>query len=160
MSPLYTWATRWGVSLAAVQDLQRELGLATPVPQTESGPARSEAWVQSVVRLEASNKGLHLWRNNVGALTDKGGRLVRFGLANDSKELNATLKSGDLVGWRPVTITPQMVGLRIAQFVSRECKEPGWQYTATEREVAQLNWANLVNAAGGDARFVTAEGSL
>jgi hypothetical protein len=82
------------------------------------------------------------------------GQPVRYGLANESKKVNKKWKSGDLIGWRTVIITPEMVGRALAVFVSRECKPEGWTYSATDREVAQLNWANLVNAAGGDASFV------
>lgn len=158
---IHTWATKWGVSLEAFRDLQVTLGTYTP-PLEPGAPAvgKSEAWVQSIVRLEASDKGVQLWRNNVGALKDQAGRLVRYGLANDSPALNEVIKSGDLIGWRPVCIQPHMVGCVLAQFVSREVKAPGWQYTGAGREEAQQRWCNMVNAAGGDAAFVTGEGSL
>lgn len=161
MSVLHQWAIKWGVRIDALQDLQVQLGTLTLPPSAEaSGPAKSEAWAQSAIRLEASQKGVKLWRNNVGALLDRNGRLVRYGLANDSAELNEKLKSGDLIGWRPVLIQPAHVGHMLAQFVSREVKEPNWQFTATPREQAQLAWANAINAAGGDARFATGPGTL
>jgi len=158
---LYQWAARWGLSLECLRDLQTTLGTYTP-PLDPVGPAagKSESWVQSVVRIEASQKGVKLFRNNVGALKDERGRLVRYGLGNDSAAMNEVLKSADLVGFRPVVILPQHVGHTLAQFVSREVKAPGWQYTGAGREPAQLAWANLVNANGGDASFVTDEGSL
>jgi len=161
MSNLHTWATRWGVSLECLRDLQTTLGTYTP-PLSEDAPEanKSEAWAQSAIRLEASRKGLYLFRNNVGALEDRSGRLVRYGLANDTKQMNETLKSGDLIGWRPVLIQPQHVGHTVAQFISREVKAPGWQYTGAARESAQLAWANLVNSRGGDAAFATGPGSL
>jgi hypothetical protein len=120
----------------------------------------SEAYSQSQVRLEAPARGVTLWRNNVGVLTDLSGRPVRFGLANDSRQLNAALKSSDLIGWRPVLITPAHVGQTIAQFVSRECKAPGWKYAGTDRERAQKAWLDLVAAAGGDSAFATGPGTL
>jgi hypothetical protein len=120
----------------------------------------SEAYSQSQVRLEAPRAGVTLWRNNVGVLTDLTGRPVRFGLANDSRQLNEALKSSDLIGWRPVLITPGHVGRTIAQFVSRECKAPGWKYTGTDRERAQKAWLDLVAAAGGDSAFATGPGTL
>lgn len=158
---LHQWAARWGLSVECLRDLQTTLGTYTP-PLDLAGPAagKSEAWVQSVVRLEASQKGVKLFRNNVGALKDERGRLVRYGLGNDTPALNAALKSADLIGWRPVVISPQHVGHTFGQFVSREVKAPNWQYTGAGREPAQLAWANMVNAAGGDAAFVTGEGSL
>lgn len=159
---LHDWATRWGVSLEAFRDLQTVLGTYTPpVPQDAPEFGKSEAFVQSVVRLEASRKGVKLWRNNVGALIPKDSkRPVRFGLANDSAEMNDVIKSGDLIGIRSVVILPQHVGMRFGQFVSREVKAVGWQYTGADREPAQLAWANVINAAGGDAAFCTGEGTL
>ena len=157
---LYAWAIKWGLPIECVRDLQMTLGTFTPPEVLSENVGKSEAWAQSAVRLEASQKGVTLWRNNVGALRDEGGRLVRFGLANDTKQLNAVLKSGDLVGWRSVIITPELVGQRIAQFTSREIKESGWQYTGVDREPAQLAWVNLVAAAGGDAAFATGPGTL
>ncbi len=120
----------------------------------------SESRVQSLVRLEGPRFDAKLWRNNVGVLTDADGRPVRYGLANDSRELNKVLKSSDLIGWRTIIITPDMVGLRIARFVARECKPEGWRFTGTDREVAQQAWIDLVNADGGDAAFATGEGTF
>lgn len=126
----------------------------------------SEAYVQSLVRLEAPAKNVKLWRNNVGVLLDRNGRPVRYGLANDSEKLNRVIKSGDLIGWRPRLITLDDVGRIIAQFVSRECKPVGWRPApvgTSERylhEEAQRAWAGLINADGGDAAFATGEGTL
>ena len=127
----------------------------------------SEARVQSILRLEAGrNPMVTLWRNNVGVLPDRTGRPVRYGLANETKELNERVKSGDLIGWRVLLITPDMIGLRIAQFVSRECKPENWTPAPpTDKgrfahEEAQREWARIVNEAGGDARFATGEGTL
>lgn len=84
-------------------------------------------------------------------LTNERGVPVRYGLANESKKMNLRIKSSDLIGWRPVVIG----GVRIAQFVAREVKPQGWHYTGTGREPAQKAFLDLVNAAGGDARFTT-----
>jgi hypothetical protein len=115
----------------------------------------SEAYAQSQVRLEAPRRSFRLHRNNVGVLKDESGRPVRFGLANDSRQLNEVLKSSDLIGWRPVLITPEHVGRTIAQFVSIECKAPGWIYRGTDREKAQKQWLDLVNQDGGLGFFST-----
>lgn len=120
----------------------------------------SESRVQSLVRLEGPRFAVKLWRNNVGVLLDKDGRPVRYGLANDSAALNRVLKSSDLIGWRTVTVTPDMIGRRLAVFVARECKPEGWRFTGTEREIAQQAWIDLVNEDGGDAAFATGEGSF
>lgn len=120
----------------------------------------SESHAQSLIRLEAGELGIQLFRNNVGVLRDEAGRPVRYGLANDSAQLNAVLKSSDLIGWRPVVITPEMVGQTVAVFTARECKAPGWTYRGTEREVAQKRWLDMINHHGGDAAFATGRGSF
>lgn len=161
-SAISRWAIKWGISYNALSELQGIFGLipVSPFSRIEDDP-HSESYVQSLVRLEAGRKGLKLWRNNVGVLTNaETGQPVRYGLANDSPALNRTLKSGDLIGWRPLVITPALVGAKVAQFVSRECKRPSWSYSATDREKAQLRWAEVVNADGGDAAFTTGEGTL
>lgn len=161
MNNLHAWAIRWGVSLEAFRDLQVTLGTYTPhMSLDDEGQGKSEAWASSAIRMEASQKGIPLFRNNVGALKDERGRLVRFGLANDSKQVNEVIKSGDLIGCRRVTIQPHHVGHVFGQFVSREVKEPGWQYSGEGREPAQLAWINLILAHGGDASFATGPGCL
>lgn len=121
----------------------------------------SESRVQSLVRLEAAQKGKQLFRNNVGAMKDANGVPVRYGLANDSKKLNEELKSGDLIGWETIVVTPDMVGQRIARVLSVECKHEGWTPNyADEHENAQRRWAALVNEAGGRALIVNSPGSL
>lgn len=155
---LIQWAIRHGVTPQALVELEGMFGMngyAIPVPK-----GVSEAAVQNAVRLEAARKGIKLFRNNVGVLQDMNGRPVRYGLANDSKQVNERIKSADLIGWRRVEINHSHVGTVIAQFVSRECKEHGWQYTGEGRESAQLAWATMIVADGGDARFCTGEGTL
>ncbi len=161
MSSLHDWAIRHRIPLDVFRDLQVTLGTySPPAAEPEPGDQKSEAWASSAVQLEASRKGIYLWRNNVGALKDSTGRMVRYGLANDSKSINEVLKSGDRIGIRPLVITPAHVGHTVGQFVSREIKKPGWQYTGDPHEVAQLNFANLVNSCGGDAGFATGPGTL
>lgn len=120
---------------------------------------KSEARVQSEVRLAAAaktNPPTRLFRNNVGAMQDKTGRVVRFGIANESKQQNEVLKSADDLGWEVITITPDMVGQKIARVLSVEVKEEGWQPDYNdEHENAQRRWADLVNREGGRAIFVT-----
>jgi hypothetical protein len=161
MTPaVYQWAARHGVSVQALHELQALFGMhgGHDVPAEVKGT--SEAAIQSAVRLEAARKGVRLFRNNVGALIDSRGVPVRYGLANDSKQVNEVMKSADLIGWRPLLIGPQHVGTVVAQFVSREIKEAGWHYTGRDREPAQLAWAQLVTSGGGDAAFCAGVGTL
>lgn len=161
MTPaVYQWAARYRVSLDALHELQAIFGMHGGHELPPSVKGASEAAVQAAVRLEAARLGVLLFRNNVGALIDARGVPVRYGLANESKRVNEVMKSADLIGWRPVLIGPRHVGQVIGQFVSREVKAVGWHYTGGDREPAQLAWAQLVTAGGGDAAFATGEGTL
>jgi hypothetical protein len=157
---LYHWAMRWQIPIAAVKELEQEIGCGLPQPISADLAGQSESAVLTRVRLEASKKGLRLWRNNVGALRDEKGNFVRFGLANESAAVNEVVKSGDLIGIRPLLITPGHIGMTIGQFVSRECKPPDWVFRGTDREMAQQAWALFVASMGGDAAFCTGEGTL
>lgn len=148
---IYQWAFRHHISIQALNELKGLFGLHGNAETSIRG--ESENAVQSAVRLDFAKTGGRLFRNNVGVLKDINGRPVRYGLGNDSPQLNKVIKSADLIGWRPVVITPDLVGTTIGQFVSRECKKVGWRYTGTEHEQAQLAWAQLVVAGGGDATF-------
>jgi hypothetical protein len=160
---LHTWAIRWGVGPEALRELQTLIGTYTPpLPPDAPEAGKSEAYVASVLRLEASRKGVRLFRNNVGALTPKGSsRPVRYGLANDSANMNEVLKSSDFIGWRPFIVRPEHVGMKVAQATGRETKPVGWQFNSNDpHEVAQLAWINLMLSDGGDACFCTGEGTL
>ena len=113
----------------------------------------SESNVQSRVKLIAAAMGAWLMRNNSGAFADETGRQVRFGLGNDSPRINKVFKSSDLIGIRPVVITPDMVGRTVGIFYARECKPEGWRYAGTDREKAQKRFIDRVNELGGDAAF-------
>lgn len=121
---------------------------------------RSESAILNDIRLEASELGIRLWRNNVGASYTKNGDFIRYGLANDSVAVNSVLKSSDLIGIRPLLITPAHVGRTIGQFVSREVKHAEWRYHANDKELAQKRWIDLILEFGGDACFVTGRGSF
>jgi len=87
--------------------------------------------------------GLRLFRNNVGGLKDQFGRFVKFGLNPGS---------GDLIGWRSVEVTPDMVGKRIAVFTSVEVKTPTGKIRPD-----QIVWQKNVADAGGIAIIVRSE---
>lgn len=115
---------------------------------------KTETLVQADVRLKASHQGFRLWRNNVGVAVDKRGIPVRYGLCNESKQMNKNIKSSDLIGIRPITITQDMVGKVIGQFVAIEVKKEDWKYTGNLREEAQQRFLTLVQSLGGYAKFI------
>ncbi len=115
----------------------------------------AESSVQAQIRLLASQRGWRLFRNNVGVMTREDGVPVRFGLANDSKQMNAQYKSGDLCGIIPRVITQDMVGKVIGQFASVEVKHPDWKPSEKdERYQAQCRWRDLINSLGGYAVII------
>jgi len=103
----------------------------------------NETALQQYIRLALGRlRHCRVFRNNVGKLPDpRTGRWVEFGVGGTG--------AADLLGWRTVTVTPEMVGQRIAQFVSLEVK------TATGRvRPEQENWRRVVSEAGGVAAVV------
>ena len=148
------WASDWNLPPAALQDLRARLSQVPP-----SKPGTPEGRVQQEIRIDAAHKGILLWRNNNGACEDsKTGRVIRYGLGNDSKKINSRIKSSDLIGVTPVVIGPEDVGRFVGIFTSLEVKRSGWVYKGTAREKAQLAWLRLVETFGGIARFTTGVG--
>lgn len=101
--------------------------------------ANAETDIQQRIRLAVGTRSdLRLFRNQVGQLPDpRTGRPVQFGLARGS---------ADLIGWRTVVVTPEMVGQRLAVFTSIEVKTPTGHLTP-----AQSAWLGTVRGAGGIA---------
>lgn len=160
MNPQLTnWAIRHGVSHVALAELTA-MFLSPVTCPTGAMVGKNEATVSNNVRLEASRVGARLWRCNTGAYQDQSGRMVRYGLCNESKQMNEVIKCSDLIGIKPVVITHDLVGATIGQFVARECKAGDWKYKGDSHELAQLRFLELVNGLGGDACFVNCEGSL
>ena len=101
--------------------------------------ANAETTLQQQIRLALGTRSdLRLFRNQVGQLPDpRTGRPVQFGLARGS---------ADLIGWRTITITPDMVGRQLAVFTSIEVKTP----TGRVRPEQQA-WLGAVQQSGGIA---------
>lgn len=111
----------------------------------------SESPVMRTIQLEIARERVHLFRNNVGngyvgkflvklpngdaVLRDW--RRIQFGLCPGS---------ADLIGWRSLTITPDMVGKTIAQLVAVEVKTEDGSPNKTQRE-----FLTVVRNAGGIA---------
>ena len=97
----------------------------------------TEQRIQQEIRIACSNGDTRLFRNNTGTLRDANGRPVQFGLCKGS---------ADLIGWKRVTVTPDMVGSTVAVFLSIEVK------TAAGRlRPEQQQWLDAIQAAGGIA---------
>ena len=99
--------------------------------------ANSETKLQQEIRLALGKiPSLRLFRNQVGQLPDpRTGRYVQFGLAKGSS---------DLVGFKTIKITPEMIGQEVAQFVSIEIKTERGKLTNV-----QQNWLQKVKSSGG-----------
>ncbi len=99
--------------------------------------ANTETTLQQQIRLALGTQpDARLFRNQVGSLPDpRTGRLVTFGLARGS---------ADLIGWRTIVVTPDMVGQQIAVFTSIEVKTPTGRIAP-----AQQHWLQAVRSAGG-----------
>ena len=101
------------------------------------GVANSETKLQQEIRLALGTiPSLRLFRNQVGQLPDpRTGRYVQFGLAKGSS---------DLVGFKTIKITPEMIGQDLAVFTSIEVKTAKGRLTPM-----QHNWLSCVRKAGG-----------
>lgn len=115
------------------------------------------------LQILASSIGARLFRQQSGMAwtgkVERGPRTVRLA-ASDIVIRNARpFHAGhpgiaDLGGWRPVTITPEMVGTVIAQRLEAEVK------LNTRPTKEQVAWIDAVNAAGGRAGIVRNEDDL
>ena len=139
------WAANWSIPPAALADLRVRLTASIAEGKADT----PEAIVQQAIRLESSRRGMRLWRNNNGACVDNTGRMVRYGLGNDSSKVNKHIKSSDLIGITPVQVGGHTLGI----FTAIEVKRGGWAYKGTAREKAQLAWLELVTVMGGIGKF-------
>jgi hypothetical protein len=105
--------------------------------QMQAALMPSEQSIQQHIRIACSTGDTRLWRNNTGTLRDQHGRPVSFGLCKGS---------ADLIGYRSITITPEMVGQQVAVFASIEVKTPTGRIRPEQRA-----WLETVQAAGGIA---------
>lgn len=108
----------------------------------------SEHRTQNEIRLAVGGDAA-LFRNNVAQAWVGEVTRLKDGsvLIHNPRILHAGLfkGSGDLIGWRSIEITPDMVGQRVAVFASIEVKPPKGGRITKE----QVEWAEKVVAAGG-----------
>lgn len=98
-----------------------------------------QGWIGDVTPYKLTNVG--------SAMLIKHAQKLSFGLIKGS---------GDLIGWKSVTVTPEMVGQKVAIFVSIEVKTPKGRLSAP-----QLVWRGNVIEAGGIALVVrSADGAV
>lgn len=105
-----------------------------------------EAPVLKRVMLEASKIGCRLFRNNRGLFYTMDGRKVRAGLEADG--------ASDLIGFAPITITPEMVGKTVAVIMVAETKKSAWKKPSTETERQQEIFINFIKQNGGIGFFI------
>ena len=100
-------------------------------------------------RLRMSEQGYTMFRNNVGMGWVGKAKSLPNGdiLIHKPRPLHAGLVEGssDLIGWRSVEITQEMVGCRVAAFVGAEIKSE----TGREKK-AQRIFRERLTAAGGE----------
>lgn len=105
-----------------------------------------EAPILADVRLEASKIGCRLFRNNRGLFYTLNGDKTRAGLEADG--------ASDLIGFAPVTITPDMVGKTLAVLLVAETKKSTWKKPSTDTERQQEKFINFINKSGGIGFFI------
>lgn len=118
----------------------------------------NEKWLFDQSRTIVQNEfGGKLLRNNSGACMDaKSGTQIRFGLGNDSAQLNAVYKTPDGVGVVPIVIQPHHVGRVFGVALHLEDKAHGWTYKASDKRAeAQMNHLSEFAAMGAITGFVT-----
>lgn len=151
---LADWQVRWErhVPPQALAELAAIMSPAMPLPVPTGG--QSEAAGAAQIRLAAGRAGVPLWRNNNGGCTDQTGRLVRFGLGNESPALSARWKSSDLIGILPLSVQPSHVGRTLGVFLAVETKKPGWHLTpGDKRGQSQAAFLQSVRGFGGVGGF-------
>lgn len=82
-------------------------------------------------------RGVTIFRNNTGVATYPDGARVAYGL---------TPGASDLIGWKTITVTPELIGQDIAVFLAIEVKAGSGMPTKKQR-----NFLQRVREAGGIA---------
>ena len=112
----------------------------------------TESQIQAeILRALGSRPDVRLFRNTCGTgwsgqhvsgagnvVTIGNARFIRYGL---------TPGSADLIGWQAVTVTPEMIGRKLAVFTSIEVKAHATGRLTPEQD----NWRRVVSSAGGAA---------
>ena len=112
--------------------------------------------VERTLILHASQCGATVFKNEVGAAWQ--GEIIKSGTIIPQKIILKNCRrvtyglctgSSDLIGWTPITITPEMVGKKLAVFTAIEVKlDKQGKYKATKE---QKQFINVVRNNGGYA---------
>lgn len=97
--------------------------------------------IQNLIRLKHSKDNCRLFNNDNGFATLKDSSNIRYGLSPSSP---------DLIGWRTIKITPEMVNKEIAIFVGAEVKIP--HKNATPDQQRFLDMLTSMGAIAGVVR--------
>jgi len=117
---------------------------------------KSESNIMRVIQLALSTAGVKIFRNNNGQ-----GWIGKSKLFNSAQTVNVKagdvliqaarplhsglcVGSSDLIGWKTITVTPEMVGTKIAVFIGCEVKNQSGR--ATKEQIAFIN---VLNESGG-----------
>lgn len=126
-----------------------------------------ESAVETHIRLDAAKLGIELWRNNVGmawhgevthlkdgSIHIRNPRPVRYGICNESKQMNEVVKSSDWLGITPEMVMPHHVGEIWGIFTALEAKPTNFKFNSSDKHLlAQKNFHDIVRKAGGRAGF-------
>ena len=99
------------------------------------------------------------WASGGGKVTKRadGAAIVPYGrpiaLGFSKPDNTPLIGSADLIGWHTITITPEMLGARVAIFTGIEVKRT----TGGRRSPDQITFIANLRAAGGIAGFATSE---
>lgn len=108
-----------------------------------------ESGIKNLIMVAISKLGVKVFTNPVGnawqgvflkrtptgeTILGPGARRIQYGLIKGS---------ADLIGWKAVTVTPKMVGKKLAVFVGIEVKQPGKKPTPE-----QITFQNHLRADG------------
>ncbi len=103
----------------------------------------AETSLAAKLRLAAPKHDARLFRNQVGIYKMADGRYLTSGLGTGSP---------DLIGWKTVTVTAEMVGKPVAVFVGLELKS-GKREPTDE----QIQWLQQIRESGGLAGVASTE---
>lgn len=116
--------------------------------------ANKETGIQNDIRKAVAKAGAVTFRNTTaqgwaGKVVDRGHGYAT--IANPSPLIaGLCVGSADVIGWKSVEITPEMVGQKVAVFVALEIKTP-----VGEASEEQMRFVGAVRKAGGIAGFPT-----